>query len=69
MADEIEACAMDCGNGDRGDVAPAAGHMPVAMDSRCRSCGSDLSVRDAARAGFCEMCDGQGQMAMGDSKE
>jgi hypothetical protein len=50
MADRYTALirrALDDGNGDRGDVAEPAIHMPRSMSSRCELCGKDMSVRDS----------------------
>lgn len=49
--------AMDDMNGDRGDVAPPAGHMPRSMAARCSECGVAMTVRDLPFGEMCEMCD------------
>lgn len=43
--------SMDDAEGDRGDVAEPAVHMPRSMSSRCMACGCDLSVRDIKHGG------------------
>lgn len=43
--------SFDDADGDRGDVAPPAIHMPRAMSSRCEMCGKDMSVRDMKAGG------------------
>lgn len=48
---DASGASMDDANGDRGDVAPPAIHMPRSMSSRCMSCGKDMSVRDLKTGG------------------
>ena len=55
---DLIARALDDGNGDRGDVAPPADHMPRSLASRCALCGKDMSENDASADGErCAACD------------